>query len=318
MTPHSLKPMVLGLALAFSIQPAASSFSLDTAVQDYWYYVHNHLADTTSQACLDAYSADIDCDITLLGLVSSGSPNFNPGPDDLERTCVPSCSDSLDTWVQNVKKACSADGDGALVSGNELPKPQVPVSVIGEVFQYEYAWACSKNSSGWCYFNYQTSSEWADVDFTCTNECATQFMTNGNNLPGSKYWFQVYELADRSDWWKTQWAEGYQHALECAGEDANSTLTAGSSASTVPADATATDTTETGSATSATATATDSETDATSTSSDSIQITASEPTTSSSSSTSPTATLTPATGTAGRLSPPSIFLAWRWISSLSR
>lgn len=133
------------LLLAIALRPASCSFSLDTVVTDWWYYVHNHLADTTSAECLAAYAAPIDCDKTLLGLVSSESPNFNPGFDDLESTCVPSCADSLDAWVQNVKKVCDQKGDAALVHGASRPYPEVPVAVVGEVFQYQYAFTCSKN-----------------------------------------------------------------------------------------------------------------------------------------------------------------------------
>lgn len=141
---HSTSGLFQALLLAVALRPAACAFSLDTVVQDWWYYVHNHLADTTSPACLAAYAAPIDCDQTLLGLVSSGSPNFNPGLDDLERMCVPSCADSLEAWVRNVNNVCTQDGDAALVYDSR-PYPEVPVAVVGEVFQYEYAFACSKD-----------------------------------------------------------------------------------------------------------------------------------------------------------------------------
>lgn len=143
---NQLRPLYYLLAALLTILPPVScSFSLNDIVKDYWYYVDNHLASTTSQACLGAYNVPIECDQTLLGIVSSGSPNFNPGPDDLARTCVSTCSDSLDAWVQNVKSVCTASGDGALVETNLRPRPQVPVAVVGEILQYEYAFACSKN-----------------------------------------------------------------------------------------------------------------------------------------------------------------------------
>ncbi|KAI0456241.1 hypothetical protein F5B21DRAFT_502437 [Xylaria acuta] len=220
---RSASRLFQALLLATALRLASCSFSLDTAVTDWWYYVHNHLADTTSSACLAAYAAPIDCDKTLLGLVSSGSPNFNPGPDDLESTCVPSCADSLEAWVQNIRKVCNQEGDAALVYGVSRPYPEVPVAVVGEVFQYEYAFACSKNISGWCYFNYPSSSEWAASDFTCTNECASQFFANAHDLPGSQYWFRLYELEDRSSWWKNQWTEGWEHLLDCRKGSAVST-----------------------------------------------------------------------------------------------
>ncbi|KAI1128776.1 hypothetical protein F5Y10DRAFT_239872 [Nemania abortiva] len=215
---HSVSRLLQALLLAVALRPAACSFSLDTVVTDWWYYVHNHLADTTSSACLAAYAAPIDCDMTLLGLVSSESPNFNPGPDDLESMCVPSCADSLNAWVQNVKSACNQDGDAALVSQNQRPYPEVPVAVVGEVFQYQYTDSCSKNVSGWCYFNYPTSPEWARPDFTCGNECASQFYSNAHNLPGSAYWFRIYSLEAVSDWWEENWKEGWEHVLECRKE----------------------------------------------------------------------------------------------------
>ncbi|RYP08819.1 hypothetical protein DL765_008682 [Monosporascus sp. GIB2] len=203
------------LALSLALRPAACSFSLDTVVTDYWYYVHNHLADTTSQACLNAYSVPIDCDMTLLGRVSSNSPNFNPGPEDLERTCVQTCAVSLESWVENVKAVCTQPGDGALVSSSVRPRPQVPVATVGEVFQYEYAWTCSRNSSGWCALNYPMSEEWARDDFTCGNACAEQFFTLAHDLPGSQYQFHIYELADNSNWWKTQFKLGWETVLKC-------------------------------------------------------------------------------------------------------
>lgn len=139
------------LSLFFFSHPAtasasASSFSLDTVVPDEWYYVHNHLADTTSAACLAAYAAPIGCDDVLRGIVSSGSPNFDPDLDDVERVCVPSCEAALDAWVANVKAACRVDeGDAALVHGIVRPMPRVPVEVVGQVFLYWYAYACAKD-----------------------------------------------------------------------------------------------------------------------------------------------------------------------------
>ncbi|ETS76555.1 hypothetical protein PFICI_11942 [Pestalotiopsis fici W106-1] len=215
MSEFTPKVQRLALALTLLLQPAACSFSLDTVVQDYWYYVHNHLASTTSDACLSAYAAPIDCDETLLGLVSSNSPNFNPGPADLERTCTTTCADSLNAYVQNVVDACTAEGDGALVETDEKPHPQVSVAVVGQIFQYEYAWACSKAGSSWCYLDYPSSDEWARSDFTCTNQCAAQFFYNAHTLPGANYWFRVYNLDYKSSWWENQWSDGWNHLLDC-------------------------------------------------------------------------------------------------------
>ncbi|KAI0870315.1 hypothetical protein GGS24DRAFT_475726 [Hypoxylon argillaceum] len=300
---HSASSLFQALLLATALRPVACSFSLDTVVTDWWYYVHNHLADTTSSACLAAYAAPIDCDMTLLGLVSSNSPNFNPGPDDLESMCVPSCTSSLEAWVQNVKTVCNQEGDAALVSDNVRPYPEVPVAVVGEVFQYEYAWACSKNVSGWCYFNYPASSEWARADFTCTNECASQFFANAHDLPGSAYWFRVYDLEERSSWWEGQWAEGWEHLLECRNGTAESTSLPDSTLTITAAD-----------------TATSSYMTETTTSSftfpDESDTPTPTPTSTELVSSSPTATLASTTpiGNAGeRLRAPAVFRALAWI-----
>ncbi|KAI1756874.1 hypothetical protein F4782DRAFT_526549 [Xylaria castorea] len=300
---HFVSRPFRALLLAIALRLAACSFSLDTVVTDWWYYVHNHLADTTSAACLAAYAAPIDCDKTLLGLVSSGTPNFNPGPDDLERTCVPSCTDSLEAWVQNVKKVCDQEGDAALNHGPSRPYPEVPVAVVGEVFQYEYAFACSKNISGWCYFNYPSSSEWARSDFTCTNECASQFFANAHDLPGSQYWFRIYELEDRSNWWKNQWAEGWEHLLECRKGSAV-VSTSSSSSSTLTATSTSSAVTEMASS----STSTDESGTPTSTSTESS--------TSTGSSEAPTlasSTPTPTGNAGGRLRTPAFFRVLAWL-----
>ncbi|KAI1743262.1 hypothetical protein F4680DRAFT_409647 [Xylaria scruposa] len=306
---YSASGLFQALLLAIALRPATCSFSLDTVVTDWWYYVHNHLADTTSAACLAAYAAPIDCDKTLLGMVSSNSPNFNPGTDDLERMCVSSCSDSLDAWVQNVKKACNQKGDGALVHGPSLPYPEVPVAVVGEVFQYEYSFACSKNISGWCYFNYPASPEWARADFTCTNECASQFFDNGYNLPGSQHWFRVYELEDRSDWWKNQWAEGYEHLLECRNGTAPETSFPDFPEETPTPTSTDSVVTETTSP----FTVTDDSDTSTSTSTQSSTTSTSTSTSATPAPTLASSTPTPTNNAGGRLKAPAIFRVLAWV-----
>ncbi|KAJ2974882.1 hypothetical protein NUW58_g8515 [Xylaria curta] len=205
MRTYSTAGLLQALLLATTLQPAACSFSLDTIVKDWWYYVHNHLADTTSAACLAAYAAPIECDEVLLGWVSSNSPNFNPKPDDLE---------SL--------KVCNQEGDAALVHTVTRPYPEVPVAVVGEVFQYQYAQVCAKNVSGWCYF--AEDRERTSADFTCGNGCASQFFTNGHTLPGANYSFGVYELEYRSTWWIDYWAKGWNRLQSC--REAPATFTA--------------------------------------------------------------------------------------------
>ncbi|KAI1325283.1 hypothetical protein F5Y16DRAFT_275397 [Xylariaceae sp. FL0255] len=209
--PITISLLAVGLLL---VPHTAASFSLNTVVQDYWYYVGNHLASTTSAACEAAYATPINCDETLLGLVSSGDPGFNTGPSDFESMCVSSCSDSLASWVSGVNAACDlSKGDAALVEGTTAYRPEVPVAVVGEIFQYEFAWACSKNSSGWCYINYPI---WPSPDFDCGDQCAKQLYANAHNYPGSAYVFLVYDLNSQSSWWENEYQLGWDRIVECS------------------------------------------------------------------------------------------------------
>ncbi len=131
---------------AGSAHLAAASFSLNVSGPD-WDYTIKDLAPTTSQACKDAFSAPIACDATLLGIVASMRPAFNPGPADLARTCVPACADSIDAWIAAVGDACAAPGDRADVAvSSQTEQPGPPVATVGEVFRYTYREACAVNT----------------------------------------------------------------------------------------------------------------------------------------------------------------------------
>ena len=132
------------VALSAALGQAAASFNLNTSGSS-WDYTTDQLADTTSQACKDAYSATIDCEYTLQEIVASMNPDFDPTASDLEAMCTTTCSDSLSTYVKNVKAACDQDGDLAgVASGNDVSY-NAPVATVGEVFQYAYGEACAKN-----------------------------------------------------------------------------------------------------------------------------------------------------------------------------
>jgi hypothetical protein len=131
-------------ALSAALGQASASFSLDVSGPS-WDYTTKDLADTTSQACKDAYSASINCDETLLKIVASMDPDFNPQSSDLEAMCTTTCSDSLSQYVKTVKAACSNDGDLAgIASGNKYIY-EAPVATVGEVFQYKYGQSCAKS-----------------------------------------------------------------------------------------------------------------------------------------------------------------------------
>jgi hypothetical protein len=131
-------------ALSAALGQAAAGFSLDTSGPN-WDYTTKDLADTTSQACKDAYSAKIDCQETLVKIVASMDPDFDPQPSDLQAMCTKTCSDSLSQYVKNVKAACNKDGDLAGISSGNKNVYEAPVSTVGEVFQYKYGESCAKS-----------------------------------------------------------------------------------------------------------------------------------------------------------------------------
>ncbi|KAJ5238785.1 hypothetical protein N7468_003404 [Penicillium chermesinum] len=238
------------VALSAALGQAAASFSLNVSGPS-WDYTTKDLADSTSQACKDAYSAAIDCDETLVKLVASLDPDFNPNAADLETTCTTKCSDSLAQYVKNVKAACDKDGDRAgLADGNDLDY-SAAVATVGEVFQYYYGEACAKNGSNYCYLTYSESQDWAKTDFPCTDECAVKFYENAHDQPGSGYFFSYFVLASQSSWWDGTFAGGYKTVEKCKGPSDASSGTSGSTIKTDVADL-STSQTSSGAATSAT------------------------------------------------------------------
>lgn len=136
-------------------QLVVATFTLQDQGPD-WDYTTKDLAPSTSQKCKDAYIAPIDCNPTLLGLVASMRPLFKPTSQDLADTCTSECAASLEKYVQNVRAACTTDGDHAQESlgaagnvdsirsnGYKLD----PVETVGRVFQYVMARSCGRNRS---------------------------------------------------------------------------------------------------------------------------------------------------------------------------
>ena len=142
--PTAFLPILLATIPTFT----AAAFSLNVSGPD-WDYTSTALTNTTSQACRDAYSASIDCDATLLGLVASMRPSFAPTAADLDTTCTNTCKASLDAYIQNVTAVCSKPGDQAQESldGPCCQHTTQPVQLVGQIFQYHFATACSKDRS---------------------------------------------------------------------------------------------------------------------------------------------------------------------------
>ncbi|PQE28393.1 ADP-ribosylation factor-related 1 protein [Rutstroemia sp. NJR-2017a BBW] len=210
---HTSTLVFLTLALA---PIAHASFSLNVSGPD-WDYVAKDLANTTSAACIAAYSAPIDCDATLLGLVASMRPAFDPTSDDLDNTCTSTCFNSLDAYVDGVQKACSADGDAAqeyIGPDYDSPMGLVPVEVVGEVFQYTLAQSCrGDDDGGYCYISSPSVSAISSSD--CPATCDASLFALAHSYAGSEYRFHGYWLVAQSDWWEEYYAEGWKNALDC-------------------------------------------------------------------------------------------------------
>ncbi|CAI6097535.1 unnamed protein product [Clonostachys chloroleuca] len=213
--------------LLFGIGPAACSFSLDVVGGQ------SSLSPTTSDACRSAFLAPIDCEETLLQLASSGLFMFSER-DPLELTCTDTCKAALDKYVHNVKGACTAPGDRALLKDKAVGVPQPPVEVVGEIFRYIFAWGCAKdekcinvhedNSKKWCYKKYGYGHPYyAKSDFPCTAVCPIKAMEAAHEYPGSDFLFKTHKLSMQSPWWRNLYADGWKTVLKCRGEGLSST-----------------------------------------------------------------------------------------------
>ncbi|EKV04422.1 ADP-ribosylation factor-related protein 1 [Penicillium digitatum] len=224
-------------SLSVALGQAAATFSLNTSGPS-WDYTTKDLADTTSQACKDAYSTSINCDETLLKIVASMDPDFNPQSSDLQAMCTTTCSDSLSQYITGVKAACDKDGDLAGIASGSTYVYQAPVATVGEVFQYNYGQSCAQIGSDYCHLTYPTSDDWAQTDFPCSDECAVKFFQNAHEQPGSAYFFSYFALGNQSSYWEDTFAGGWETVVQCGdgGSDVSSVGTSASSTTTDIAD----------------------------------------------------------------------------------
>ncbi|TEY57559.1 hypothetical protein BOTCAL_0213g00020 [Botryotinia calthae] len=206
-----------------------ASFNLNTSGPD-WDYVAKDLANTTSQACIAAYSADIDCDDTLLGLVASMRPAFKPTSTDFDNTCTTTCYGSVDAYLKGIQEACTADGDAAQqYVGGTPSEALVPVEIVAQVFQYTLAKDCTKLKNGtYCHDAASSSSA---SKFSCDDECAVQEYQTAHDYPGSAYQFNYYWLVSIGEWWEGEFADGWKRLQQC-GEAVESTTLSSATAMT--------------------------------------------------------------------------------------
>lgn len=138
------------MRLNLTLLPLTSAFTLNTKTP-YWSYTTTSLANTTSEECKAAYSAEIACNPYLLALVNANEmrpylPSMQKS--NFTATCTKTCHDSLAQYIQNVESACSnpEDGDAALKGvgvwgGMEFRN--VPVVTVGRVLEYTLMSACA-------------------------------------------------------------------------------------------------------------------------------------------------------------------------------
>ncbi|KAJ5698728.1 hypothetical protein N7462_000733 [Penicillium macrosclerotiorum] len=228
-------PTIFHLFVLFAaLGQATASFNLNTSGPS-WDYTTKDLADTTSQACKNAYSASINCDDTLLKIVASMDPDFDPQSSDLQTMCTTTCSNSLSQYVKNVKAACDKSGDLAGVASGNKEVYQAAVATVGEVFQYKYGQSCAKSGSDYCYLTYSNSEDWARTDFPCSDECAVKFYQNAHEQPGSAYFFDYFALGNQSSYWEDTFAGGWETVVQC-GDGENSVGSVSTSASSTKTD----------------------------------------------------------------------------------
>lgn len=130
--------------------PLTSAFTLNTKTP-YWSYTTTSLANTTSEECKTAYSAEIACNPYLLALVNANE--MRPYLPSMQKsnftdTCTRTCHDSLAQYIQNVESTCSSpeDGDAALKGvgvWGEMEFRSVPVVTVGRVLEYTLMSACA-------------------------------------------------------------------------------------------------------------------------------------------------------------------------------
>ncbi|KAL4795857.1 hypothetical protein BDV19DRAFT_388879 [Aspergillus venezuelensis] len=179
--------------ILLSLLSLAASFSLDTKTK-YWAYTTSSLANTTSESCKKAYSAEIDCDEYLAALVNANEDRpYLPTMEtsDFEHTCTKTCHDSLMSYIENVEDECSGDGDAALRGRGEYGEMEfenIPVSTVGRILEYTLMRSCATDETGEnCYI---TQSSFIPYDlFTCEWTCAVAYWYNHHEYPYSEWQF---------------------------------------------------------------------------------------------------------------------------------
>ncbi|KAL2830102.1 hypothetical protein BJY01DRAFT_121116 [Aspergillus pseudoustus] len=235
----SFQGIALSSILLF-LSPFTTSLSLDTKTK-YWGYTTSSLANTTSQKCKDAYSADIACDDFLAGIVNANEMRgFLPDMeyDNFTLTCTATCHSSLLDWIANLEDKCDQPGDAALRGvghrWREMEFEPIPVVTVGRIFEYTLMRACAEDEDGEnCYI---TESSVLASDFHCSWTCAAAYYWNQHLYPYSDWEFGTVdgdveiEIDEDGDLWEyNKWnhilvehpdrynmsGEGWQTIVDC-------------------------------------------------------------------------------------------------------
>ncbi|KAL4816854.1 hypothetical protein BDW67DRAFT_38996 [Aspergillus spinulosporus] len=182
------------------------AFNLDTK-SEYWSYTTSSLADTTSQTCKDAYSAELDCDEYLVALIAANEDrSLLPvmDPTNFTNTCTKGCHDSLTSYIQNVEEKCSETTDAALKAvgiWGKMEFENVPVATVGRIFRYMLLRSCAEDENGKnCYIN---QSSIIPTTFDCSWSCALAYRYNQHKYPYSEWSFRDEKSAEihySKDW----------------------------------------------------------------------------------------------------------------------
>ncbi|KAL4998661.1 hypothetical protein BDV10DRAFT_69540 [Aspergillus recurvatus] len=189
----------MGLLALLPLLRLAQAFTLDTK-SEYWSYTTSSLANTTSQTCKNAYSAEIACDEYLVALVAANEDrSFLPlmEPSNFTDTCTRTCYDSLRGYIQNVEEKCSETTDVALKGvgiWGKMEFKDIPVATVGRIFIYTLMRSCAEDENGEnCYI---TQSSVIPTTFDCSWSCAIAYRYNQHEYPYSEWSFGDERFAE--------------------------------------------------------------------------------------------------------------------------
>ena len=142
--------VLLQLLLVFSIlnlKVVSATIYLNDSSIIWNYTIASGLSDTTSLDCQNAFAAPITCDDTLLALTEDFANKIHAAAPNLQRTCSADCKSSLQDYTRDLGMACNQPGDSAVQTQGDSVK-DIPVYLVGQILEYNYAQACLKDVYG--------------------------------------------------------------------------------------------------------------------------------------------------------------------------